>query len=77
MAKKTKLSQVSTKPVPVKIVNDAPKVSRNYEAEDRKYRAQSDMDTLRRAEEIRGDKERMKAMKEVARQQMKELKKIC
>lgn len=56
------------KPIPVKVVNDSPseaKVSTNtdYEARERKYRAQSDARALAEAEEIRRDKSRMKEVK--------------
>jgi hypothetical protein len=84
MAKKTKLSSMVAKAVPVKIVNstaDMPLSRYTPSAEDkereRKYRAEDDIRTMQRAEEIRADKERMKAMKSIAKEQMNGLKKIC
>lgn len=62
------------KPVPVKIVNDAPK---SYADEDKKWRAQDDLRILQNAEKIKSDKERMKAAKSCAKEQMNDLKKLC
>lgn len=79
MAKKKGLPVASTKPVPVKIVSepmDRPSTAKD-DARERKWRAEDDIRTMKQAEEIRRDKERVRAMKEVARQQMKDLKKIC
>lgn len=73
MAKKG-LPVKSAKPVPVKIVSD---VGGPDPAEQKKWRAQDDIRTMQEAEKIRKDKERMKAMKEIAKQQVKDLKKIC
>lgn len=61
------------KPVPVKIVNDAPVVM----GEDTKYRAQDALRTLQRAEEIRRDKPLMKAAKAEAKSMMKQLSTVC
>lgn len=74
MAKKSKLPVASAKPVPVKIVSESPAVDIDRE---KKWRAEDDMRTMQQAEEIRKDKERMKAMKSMAKQKMNELKKIC
>lgn len=74
MAKKTALSKVAQKPVPVKIVSDAPKPS--YVEEDKKWRRESDLRILQDAERIKADKERYKGAKECAREQLKALKKI-
>lgn len=71
------------KAVPVKIVNSTGDMPSRYtpSAEDkereRKYRAEDDIRTMQRAEEIKRDKERMKAMKSIAKEQMNGLKKIC
>lgn len=65
----------NVKPVPVKIVSESP--SKSYVDEDKKWRAQDDLRALQRAEEIRKDKERMKAAKECAKEQMNNLKDIC
>lgn len=82
MAKKTKLSSMVAKPgkpVPVTIVSDGPASSSNkdWKKEERKYQAQDDIRTMQRAAEIQKDKERTKAMKEVAKEQMDALKKVC
>lgn len=63
------------KPVPVKIVNDAPKSIGM--AEDTKWRAQDDLRSLQRAEEIRRDKARMRAAQAEAKSQMKQLSTVC
>lgn len=71
------------KAVPVKIVNSTADTPSRYtpsaedKARERKYRAEDDIRTMQRAEEIRADKERMKAMKSIAKEQMNGLKKIC
>lgn len=76
-AMKNKLSGAVNKPVPVKIVNDAPSSSKDYKSEQDKWRAEDDLRALQRAEEIRADKARMKAAKSCAKEQMKNLKKVC
>lgn len=68
-----KLKAFKTKPIPVKIVNDAPLPS--YVKEDQKWRAEDDLRALQRAKEIEGSKSRMKAAKAVAKEQMNTLKK--
>jgi len=79
MAKKSlpveKLSASKKKPIPVKIVNDAPTAS--IAREDQKWRAEDDLRTLQRAKEIENDKARMQAAKNIAKEQMSNLKKIC
>lgn len=81
MAKKTnKLSSmVSNTPVPVKIVSDAPagKTDGDWKKRERRYQAEDDIRTMQRAAEIQKDKDRTKAMKEVAKEQVNALKKIC
>lgn len=71
-----KLKASKSKPIPVKIVNDAPKVS-SYAEEDKKWRARDDMRTLQQAKEIEADKARMQAVKSMAKDEMSRLKKIC
>lgn len=75
--KSLKNSTSKTKPVPVKIVNDAPAVNKSYAEEDKKWRAESDLRTLQSAEDIKRDKARMAAAKNCAKEQMQNLKKIC
>lgn len=80
MAKKKGLPVASSKPIPVKIVpsniNSTAELKKD-EARERRWRAEDDIRTMKSAQEIQKDKARMKAMKEVAREQMNELKKIC
>lgn len=78
MAKKTALSKVAQKPVPVKIVSDCKPMStdKDYEAREKKWRAEDDLRALQRAEEIRRDKSRMSEVKKCANEQMKALKTI-
>ena len=80
MAKKSlpveKLGASKKKPIPVKIVNDAPAVSK-YADEDKKWRAEDDLRTLQRAKEIENDKARMQAAKNIAKEQKAALEKIC
>lgn len=79
MAKKTsKLSSMVAKAVPVKIVSDTA-INKSYpsaedEKRERKWRAEEDIRTMQRAAEIKADKERVKAMKEHATEQIKALK---
>lgn len=51
--------------------------SKDYAAEDAKWRAEEDMRTLSRAEEIRADKARMKCVSDHAKKQVDTLKKFC
>lgn len=77
MAKKTALSKVAQKPVPVKIVSDCvPSTNKAYEDREKKWRAEDDLRALQRAEEIRRDKSRMSEVKKCANEQMKALKNI-
>lgn len=69
-------SSKKTKPIPVKIVSDAPK-STAYADEDKEWRARDDMRALQRAKEIENDKARMQAVKAVAQKEINNLKKIC
>lgn len=70
---KTKPAAKKQKPVPVKIVSDAPAVYK----EDNSWRVRNDLDTLRQAEAIRRDKSRMSAVKSEAKKQLAELSKVC
>lgn len=72
-----KLKASKSKPIPVKIVSDTPKVSDKYAEEDRKWRAKDDMRTLQQAKEIEADKARMQAVKSMAKEELAKLKKIC
>lgn len=83
MAKKSKGLPVEklgdSKPVPVKIVNDAPQAStdKSYEARERQYRAEDALRDLERAEKHKRDKALMNDVKKLAREKADSLKKIC
>ena len=82
MAKKSlpveKLSASKKKPIPVKIVSDtANAIGPSHSKEQDKWRAEDDLRTLQRAKEIKNDKARMQAAKNIAKEQMSNLKKIC
>lgn len=55
----------------------SPAVSPAYAAEDARWRAEDDMRTLTRAEEIKADKARMKMVSDHAKKQVDTLKKFC
>jgi hypothetical protein len=70
------------KPIPVQIVDTMlPKVSQKsdseYEARERKYRAESALSDLERAEKHRSDKALMKDVKSLAKERMEHMKKLC
>lgn len=46
-------------------------------AREKRYMAEDDIRTLQRAEEIKKDKSRMSAVKQMAKSQVQNLKKIC
>lgn len=66
---------VSKKPVPVKIVYDSPKTT-SIVSEDKKYKIESGLRTLREAEKIKSDKGLMKDIKALAKEETKALSKI-
>lgn len=74
-----KLKASKSKPVPVKIVSDAPSPStdKSYEARERKYRAEDALRDLERAEGHKRDKALMADVKKLAREKADSLKKIC
>lgn len=74
MASKQKMPVSAKNPVPVKIVSDAPKSTIDY---DKKYQAEDDLRTLQRYGELQSNKDRMKAAKGLAKEQMKSLQKAC
>lgn len=72
MAKK-KSSKLSTMvDVPVNYVPTA-----EDKAREKRWRAEEDIRTIQRAEEIKKDKSRVAEMKKVANEQIKDLKKVC
>lgn len=82
MAKKSKLPVEklgASKPVPVKIVNDAPTPStdKSYEARERQYRAEDALRDIERAEKHKRDASLMKDVKKLAQDKVASLKKIC
>ena len=64
----------SKKPVPVKIVSDAPQA---HIESDMKWRAQDALRDIQRAEKHKADAKLMKQVKQLAREDLKALKKIC
>ena len=58
-------------------VASSPNVAKEDKEREKKWRAEDDIRTMQRAEEIKRDKERMKNMKSYAKSQMNDLKKIC
>lgn len=70
------LAKAVQKPVPVKIVSEPVKSNSEYDAREKRWRAEDDLRALQRAEEIRGDKSRMSEVKKCATEQMNALKKI-
>lgn len=46
-------------------------------AREKRWRAEEDIRTIQRAEEIKKDKSRVAEMKKVANEQIKDLKKVC
>ena len=77
MAKKImpveKLKASKSKPVPVKIVSDAP----SYPEESKKWRAEDALRDIERAEKHKRDKALMADVKALARDKVKSLKDIC
>ena len=75
MAKKSlPVEKLTTaKAVPVKIINDAPSPASNkdYEARERKYRAEEALRDIERAEKHKSDKSLMKDVKSCAKEKMK------
>jgi hypothetical protein len=79
--KKLPVEKLGSKPIPVKIVNDAPSPStstdKSYEARERKYKAEDALRTIKEYEKVKSDKSLMKDVKNLARDEMKKLKNIC
>lgn len=61
----------------INAVNSPYKHSKEDIAREKKYQAEDDIRTLQRAEEIKKDKSRMSAAKQMAKSQVQDLKKIC
>jgi ribose 5-phosphate isomerase len=74
--KKLPVEKLGSKPIPVKIVNDAPSPLTN-EARERKYKAEDALRTIKEYEKVKSDKSLMKDVKNLARDEMKKLKNIC
>lgn len=51
--------------------------SKDYEAQERRYKAEEAMRTMERAEEFKKDKSLMKDIKGLAKEKIKNLGKIC
>lgn len=73
--RKSLKSVVSASPAPSVVVERKP--SKEDIEREKKWRAEDDIRTLQRAEEIKRDKERMTMAKRVAKDQVQDLKKIC
>ena len=69
--------KASKKPIPVKIVSDSPMESKGYEERERKYRAEDALRTIKEYNKITSDKTLMKDVKQMAKSQMNDLKKLC
>ena len=69
------------KPVPVKIVHDEmmPSTANNkdYEAKEKRYRAEEALRDIERAERHKRDKELMKHVKSVAKEKIATMNKVC
>lgn len=74
-----KKAEGSKTPVPVKIVYDDPKPSadKDYEAREKRYRAEDALRDIERAEKHKRDKALMKDVKAVAKEKIKTMKNIC
>jgi hypothetical protein len=81
MAKKTmpveKLKASKTKPVPVRIVGDAASPMESSNKEMRNYRAEDALRDIQRAQKHERDKELMRDVKKLAKEQVNSLKKLC
>lgn len=66
--------KASKKPIPVKIVSDTPST---YPKEDNKWRAEDALRDIERAEVHKRDSTLMKAVKQLAKDKVASLKKIC
>lgn len=80
--KKAEGSGKVDKPIPVQIVDTmSPKVSQksdsDYEARERKYRAEDALRDIERAEKHKSDKALMGDVKKLAKEKVNSLKKIC
>jgi hypothetical protein len=75
--KKLPVEKLGSKPIPVKIVNDAPSPSKSDEARERKYKAEDALRTIKEYEKVKSDKSLMKDVKNLARDEMNKLKNIC
>lgn len=74
-----KKAEGSTKPVPVKIVHDEPTAATDsgWKEREKRYKAEDALRDIERAEGHKRDKSLMKDVKQVAKEKMASLKKIC
>jgi len=80
MAKKSKLPVEklgASKPVPVKIISDAPRETASDEARERKWKAEDALRDIELAEQHKRDKTLMADVKKLAQDKVKSLKNIC
>lgn len=66
-----KKAEGSKSPVPVRIVNDTAEPSINHDARERKWKAESALSDIERAEGHKRDKSLMKDVKACAKEKMK------
>ena len=69
----------TAKPVPVRIVTEGPKVSgpsKSSMDQERKWRAEDDLRTLRRAAEVQADKGRVRDAQKIAKQEFAALERV-
>jgi hypothetical protein len=77
MAKKAPAKKAATKSAVAKYVKMEMKDEREEMAEEKKYRAMADMDTVMRAQEIMADRSRMAMVKKLAAKQAQMATKIA
>lgn len=79
MAKKLPVQKRSATPVSVTIVDRPSTASsdKDYEARERKYRAKSALEDIERAEGHKRDGDLMKDVKQLAKEKMNSLSKVC
>jgi len=67
----------SKKPIPVKIVHDKVEASPAHSDNEMKWKAQDALRDIQRAEKHKSDAKLMKHVKQLAKEDMKALKRIC
>jgi hypothetical protein len=75
--KKLPVEKLGSKPIPVKIISDAPSPSKSDGDRERKYKAEDALRDIERAEQHRRDKTLMSDVKKLAKEKVNSLKNIC